>query len=141
MRHRVGWVLLLVLALAAASTEAGPFRTPRQGDAAGDALRAVVGTGPVVTNYKSGCTASLNCSNGAFLFCSSGVPGTCSVGSNWVECNGNRTYCPLCTITRVCCDGTEAYCEGYQSCSYIFRGVKCDGVSYQDCPPIKQCAF
>jgi hypothetical protein len=141
MRQRAVWVLLLIVVLTAVATEAGPFRTPRQGDPAGETLRAIMGTRSSVVNFKEGCTASKNCPLGGSVSCSSGVPGTCSVGNYWVNCNGNFQQCPIaCFAEKECCDGSWAYCEGYSTCSQIPRGVKCDGISYAVCPPLWQCA-
>ena len=90
-----------------------------------------------VFTTADGCFANLTCPSGAYIYCSSGVPGTCTVGSNYVECNGQRTYCPACAIEKECCDGSWVYCEG-NTCSYLFRGVRCDGISYlcPRCPPL-----
>lgn len=89
---------------------------------------------------SAGCTASLNCNNGCSLSflclpphsqwmlacsapsqvrqCSGNT--SCLVGSNYVECDGNRFYCsaaPQCTRTL----GTTATCAGTtyscQTCS------------------------
>ena len=139
MRQRAVWVLLLVFVLCAVATEAGPFRSPRQGDPAGETLRAIMKTPSTVVNFKDGCSATKSCPNGGSVSCSSGVPGTCSVGNYWVNCNGNFQQCPIaCWLEKECCDGSWVYCEGYTSCSNVARGVKCDGVAYL-CPPLWQC--
>lgn len=46
------------------------------------------------------CTVTRNCDYGPPISCSS-PNGTCSSGPDnlgWVECDGNRTYCPVCSI-------------------------------------------
>jgi hypothetical protein len=88
---------------------------------------------PKVIQNKDGCSANVTCPSGAWISCSSGVPGTCTAGATYVDCNGARTDCPACTAERDCCDGSSSvYCEG-NTCSLTFRGVKCDGVIYT-CP-------
>lgn len=94
-----------------------------------------VWTMPKVMTTKTGCTASTTCASGAFLSCSSPVPGTCTATATYVECNGVRQDCPAppaCSLERECCDGSWVYCEG-NTCSYTARGVRCDGITY-NCP-------
>lgn len=75
---------------------------------------------------QSGCSAQLICQL-TVISCNSPNPGTCSVGSNYVECNGNRTYCPNCSAQLTCCDGQRIFCFGYDSCSETSSSVICDG--------------
>lgn len=90
------------------------------------------------TPASAGCNASLNCNNGCsmsfvcpdwswLLSCSSpnqirSCSGntSCLVGSNYVQCDGVRTYCsaaPQCsrTMVSVTCGSTTASCS---TCTY-----------------------
>ena len=130
-RSLIGSLVFLLILGAVAAQAAGPASqtaVPMVADFA---------TGPLVFTTADGCTASLTCPSGAYLYCSSPVPGTCTAASNYVECNGQRTYCPACTAEKECCDGSWVYCEG-NVCSQLFRGVRCDGIAYlcPRCPPL-----
>ncbi|HXO20535.1 MAG TPA: hypothetical protein VOA87_11505 [Thermoanaerobaculia bacterium] len=88
---------------------------------------------------KATCTSTNACPlTGQPLTCTGSY---CSAGDYWVSCDGVYQQCaPLCSEDRICCDGSEIYCEGYVSCSAGPRRITCDG--YTDyCPPPSQCYF
>lgn len=58
----------------------------------------------------STCTISQQCPNGTTVRCS-GPAGTCSSGSNYVQCNGQRTYC-----TQSCSASYQCAYGGFISC-------------------------
>lgn len=63
---------------------------------------------------------------------------SCLVGSNYVECDGTRTYCPLscggCSATVTCDNGQILRCSGDDYCHEQDRcSVTCDGVT-EMCP-------
>jgi len=124
--------LLLALTATAQADSAAPSST--QG--AGAAQLPFIPSFASVINKTIGCTASLTCPNGTGISCSSGVPSTCTVGTNYVDCNGARTNCPTtCYIQRQCCNGEFVSCEGSTptSCRFAIGGVRCDNDVYP-CP-------
>ena len=135
MSRRIFWSSACLLIMAAVVAQAAPVPgtiCPAT-DASTQFFAALAASVPRVAQTKDGCFADLTCPNGTYISCSSGTPGTCTAGSNFVECNGVRTNCPTgCAIERECCDGSWVYCQG-NSCNYTPRGVNCDGIVYR-CP-------
>jgi hypothetical protein len=133
MNRRVIWCLVyfLIMAVVAQAAPAPGTICPAT-DAATQFFASLIASAPRVTQTKDGCFADLNCPSGAYIHCSSGTPGTCTAGSDFVEYNGTRTDCPACSLEKQCCDGSWVYCQG-SSCFYTVRGVNCDGVAYR-CP-------
>lgn len=87
--------LFALVMLAAISVQASPPETNRESP---------------TTSPASTCYISQQCSSGGSVSCS-GPAGTCTSGSTWVECNGNRYNCPNC----------EPYCspcDAQVNCSY-----------------------
>lgn len=131
MNRRAIWCSAFLMIMAAVVAQAAPVPgtiCPAT-DAATQFVTALAASGPNVVQTKSGCFADLNCPSGAYIHCSSGSPGTCTAGSNFVECNGVRTYCPACSVWKECCDGSIVSCQG-NTCTETFKGVRCDGIAY-----------
>ena len=67
---------------------------------------------------RASCTVSNDCDAQPTISCTSSV-GNCHSGSNWVECDGNRTYCAAppatCTISTSCPSGGGVSCTGTAS--------------------------
>ncbi|MCB1032692.1 MAG: hypothetical protein KDD47_02530 [Acidobacteria bacterium] len=80
------------------------------------------------------CNVSYSpCYGGGSISCS----GTyCSAGPFWVECDGNRTYCPPCTVscwdTSRQCTSPIGDCEVFGSASDPFK-IRCDSTTIH-CP-------
>lgn len=64
-----------------------------------------VGNGAVWTSGGS-CTAQLTCDSNCVKHCSGT---TCTVGSNYVECDGQQYFCPSCNISQY---------PGYPQCAW-----------------------
>jgi len=58
---------------------------------------------PLVSQLSGPCSASVVCDNGTTSSCtSSSAPDTCYTGTNFVSCDGVKTYCPAnCTPPAV----------------------------------------
>ena len=90
----------------------------------------------------STCQVSQRCSNGTTISCS-GSSGTCTTGSNYVQCNGTRTYCPWqpqpCGISYMCEYGgtITCYSEAGRCFTYEFETFGCDDwvMSCAECYP------
>lgn len=66
---------------------------------------------------KSACTVSNDCGAAPTVSCSSAA-GDCHSGTNYVECDGVRTYCQAettCTISTSCPNGGGVSCTGTAS--------------------------
>lgn len=107
------------------------------------------GTDPAALSISaaSGCSISQQCSGGGQVACS-GPPGTCSSGSNWVECDGDRYVClPPCEAQITCAYGGVISCDSSQTPNYHYceEGsdyVYCEGVgtlTCDDCYPYFWC--
>jgi hypothetical protein len=57
----------------------------------------------------------------------------CTSGSGWVECDGQRTYCPSSYCEAYCARTGSLACTGQSSCQNGWFAATCDGVSYE-CP-------
>lgn len=82
------------------------------------------------------CSVNTHCSNGSTISCTGSQ--TCSSqNGQWVECDGQRTYCPVppCTAEVWCDDGTYLSCMGSSpsSCQEDSCLIYCDGQRYA-CP-------
>jgi hypothetical protein len=80
------------------------------------------------------CTVTNDCNGGTPISCTS-YYGNCHSGFDWVECDGNRTYCiePACTASYVCPWWSPTYmvsCQGQYTCQVSDGqcGVFCDGL-------------
>lgn len=75
------------------------------------------------------CTISQQCAAGRTISCT-GQAGTCTSGSNYVQCNGINTYCPYppCSAHIQCPYG------GFISC-YTDSGDCEEGYDYVTCTP------
>ena len=134
MKKRLVFAALFLALTATAQADSAASSGPQK---AGAARLPFTPSFASVVNKINGCTASLTCPNGTGISCSSGVPSTCTVGTNYVDCNGARTNCPTtCYIERQCCNGDFVACEGSTptSCSFSGGGVKCDGFTYPCVP-------
>lgn len=104
-----------------------PVETARKGDAVDPTLES------------QSCYVELTCPAGDVISCSN-ANNDCSSGNYYVECGGNRTYCPPCTAETECKYGKPpVWCSsqvGDCHVDYLF-GVYCDGVYYScsDTPP------
>lgn len=59
--------------------------------------------------WMTGCTAHLTCYSNCSVSCNG--TGSCDVGSDYVECDGNRTYCyPPCSVPPGCAEPCT-YCD------------------------------
>lgn len=81
------------------------------------------------------CTVSRDCADGSPISCSGD---TCSSGSDnygWVECDGNRTYCP----TQPVCD-KDGYCnyDCIDDPDCCFYGAKC--TTHDQCGEFGRCS-
>lgn len=56
-----------------------------------------IGNGAVWTHH-SGCHAQITCDSNCQMNCSGDT--YCTVGSNYVECDGQKTYCPTCDLQQ-----------------------------------------
>lgn len=78
------------------------------------------------------CTIYLTCPAGDQIACSN-ANNDCSSGNYWVECGGNRTYCPPCLASTECKYGKPPVScwsqVGDCHVDYLF-GVSCDGTYY-----------
>jgi hypothetical protein len=54
-----------------------------------------IGSGAIWTTHN-GCHANLTCESNCQISCSGT---TCSVGTDYVECDGQRKYCPTCEVS------------------------------------------
>lgn len=66
------------------------------------------------------CTVTNECNDADLcaISCSS-ESGDCHSDANWVECDGERTYCDSdcpCSASATCSDGSTLYCEGADYC-------------------------
>ena len=95
------------------------------------------------------CNVSQNCSNGSTISCS-GQSGTCTTGSNYVECGGTRTYCPwqsqACGLQYTCAYGGTLICSSQQGRCFTFpefEAIGCDDkvMSCEECYPQFWCSF
>lgn len=94
------------------------------------------------------CNVSQQCSGGSTISCS-GQSGTCTTGSNYVECGGSRTYCPSqpqpCGISYQCAYGgtVTCYSEAGRCFALEFETFVCDEdvMSCADCYPNFFCSF
>jgi hypothetical protein len=94
------------------------------------------------------CNVSQQCSNGSTVSCS-GQSGTCTTGSNYVECSGTRKYCPSqpqpCGISYECEYGgtLTCYSEEGRCYTYEFETFGCDDavMSCAECYPRFFCSF
>lgn len=94
------------------------------------------------------CSVSQQCPNGSTVSCS-GPTGTCTTGSNYVQCNGNRTYCASqpqpCGISYTCEYGGELICSSSTGRCYTFENETfgCDDkvMSCAECYPRFFCNF
>ena len=129
----------LSLALMAAGAPAAP---PAAQTAAPACPTATVAPGVEGAVFLfSDCQA--NCTEGADVFCSgttcNAVNQNCPAGvQGYVECDGNRTYCPTCPSCQaqaVCTEGPNVSCTGGSNCSAVDQNcsvgqqgyVQCDG--------------
>jgi len=115
--------LVAVVALPAAAAQVGSSHTQPEKAA----------TAPSGPSAPSGCTATKNdCGQGCPPLTCTGA-NTCTVGSNYVECDGVRSYCPThcgCDAIALCGPGPggSIYCQGYSYCNSVDGcWVTCDG--------------
>ncbi len=106
-------VAAVVVALPAAASTTAP--------AASQPVKA--SAGPVEPSAQNGCTAQNdNCPDGCPTISCSGTT-SCLVGSNYVECDGNRTYCQMgcnvCYADAICGPrpGNSIHCQGSYYCN------------------------
>ena len=96
------------------------------------------------TAEASTCSISQQCPNGTTVSCT-GSAGTCTSGSNYVQCNGNRTYC-----TQSCSASYRCSYGGWIACSSLNGGCSVDApaqtiycgsnsLSCADCYPAAFC--
>lgn len=118
------FVLVLVIALVlGVPTLASPSGVDRESPTVSDA---------------STCYISQQCPGGGQVSCS-GPAGTCSSGSNWVECDGDRHVCsPPCEAQITCAYGGMISCDSSQTPSYHYceEGsdyVYCEGAGTLTC--------
>lgn len=82
------------------------------------------------------CSAQTTCSDGSVISCTGSFQ--CSQGSDWVECDGNRIFCParFCAVFPVPFFGasctTAASCQGQRVGTSCGLGLTCQLV----CPGI-----
>lgn len=84
---------------------------------------------PLIADHQ--CSVNTHCSSGSTISCTGSSSCNSSPG-NWVECDGNRTYCPppsSCTASVYCDDGSYLQCTGSSSTSCIEDScyIICDG--------------
>ena len=94
-------------------------------------------TGWVDASASSTCTVSQQCPGWPPVSCT-GPSGTCTTGSNYVECNGSRKTCPwwTCPVTVQCAYGGFIECNTTATHGYCEAGtdyVYCDGVGTLTC--------
>lgn len=91
---------------------------------------------PHAVSAPGDCSVSLECPDGTILQCD-GTNYSCTTGSNYVECNGQRTYCPSqqCTARVFCREaGCDVICSSSNGdCHEGPDYVRCDGQTTQ-CP-------
>lgn len=80
------------------------------------------------------CTISQQCSDGSTVSCS-GANGTCTSGSNWVQCDGTRHTCPStsCEAQVTCAYGGLISCTSNTYCEEGTDYVYCDGAGTLTC--------
>jgi hypothetical protein len=83
--------------------------------------------------YKNHCSASWNCPIGTRITCTGHT--LCTAAPNYVECDGARKDCPICSAICPCGERT---CFGSSYCDDGLRWIECDGRRYS-CTPVSQC--
>jgi len=86
--------------------------------------------GATGTKAPGDCTIGLECSGGSIISCN-GTNNQCSLGSNYVECNGVRTTCPSapCSASLLCSNGSTVSCTGTNNtCITGSNYVECNGL-------------
>ncbi len=120
------------ITLAALFRDAGAAKAQTSQDMKGEILRkavqltlalAVVFFALSSNAEASTCTISQQCQNGTTVSCS-GPAGTCSSGSNYVQCNGQRTYC-----TQSCSASYRCSYGGWIACSSLTGGCSVDSAN------------
>ena len=126
-------VLLLSLAFFAGTAIAAELQPSL------DKLRADIFKAPgrvsLSETLDSTCTVTNDCNGGTPISCTS-YSGNCHSGSDWIECDGNRTYCGSgegCIASYVCpwwSPTPMVSCQGQSTCHVSDGqcGVYCDGL-------------
>lgn len=75
----------------------------------------------------TGCSAEFDCGDGNIIDCTGNY--SCYVNyGGWVECDGNREYCPnYCMVSKGCKCGTIWCSSPSGDCAVTGGGVQCDG--------------
>lgn len=97
------FALLMGLPAFAGEAAAGQAVVPAAAceTAESDALLAGLDFTPLADGVvwtSGGCTASLTCPSNCQKHCSGTT--SCSVGSNYVECDGQQHFCPSCNLSQ-----------------------------------------
>jgi hypothetical protein len=94
---------------------------------------AVVLTAAGLADASGTCTVSQQCPSGGSVQCM-GPAGTCTTGSNYVQCNGVRTYCPTpCSAFVQCAYGGFISCNSQWYCEEGSDYVYCQGAGTLTC--------
>jgi hypothetical protein len=89
-----------------------------------------------LASASSTCTVSQQCPGGGSVQCT-GPAGTCTTGSNYVQCNGVKNFCPpppsSCSAFVQCAYGGFISCNGQGYCEEGADYVYCQGAGTLTC--------